>query len=1074
MTNVRTSHASCMWIRMALLFVALVLPGSLYAQSGFQQVSGTVVDELNQPLPGVNVVVAGTSVGTATDIDGHYTLMSVPSDGRLTFTSMGYKEKTISVSGQTVINCSLEEDVQKLEDVVVIGYQSITREKSTAAISSVTSEKLENIPVPSVEMALQGKVAGLNIMNISGEPGSKGIVTLRGNTNVASQDARSTPLYVIDGVVMDENDLGDVDLTGTNPIAGINPNDIESIDVLKDASASAIYGARAANGVILITTKTPKSARPQVRLNAYYGVSNRPTLRDISVGKAERNSKINLVGKYFGYETNEWAAYNQFTSYNDGISYWVTDSLNPSFNNNTDWQGLIFRGARIQNYDVSVSQRIDKMGYRISYNYYDEEGTMIGTGFNRNVVSLNLTLNPFKWMNIVSNIRFNEMRRTKSYGDLNVFTPWGMPSSFWYLTDEDIKNFSGSGAGRMDKNLNRDLTANIQLMLDFSKDFKWTTSYTYALDETKYDYFIPSYSNGGTSYANSSYASQRRWEVENFLQYLHSFNDKHNLSVLVGQGAEYAYVDATNAWGYDAASDDIKTIQGIADEDLYSSSTISERSRVSVFARASYDFKDKYLVSLNWRVDGSSRFGAKNRWGHFPSASAGWILTKEKWFPENIVTDFLKVRASYGITGNDPAGYYDTYTAMTASISNGSKTTTSYAGENAVAYDYGATVSSHKLGWEQSRQMNFGLDAHFFNKRLIATAEYYIRDSENLIYSTSLPVTTGYTSAQNNIASVRNQGYELTFSLDLLPRNSDWMLTIDMNVAHNKNEVKSLPYNNRSVEVGASWMLYTLEVGRPLYEFKAYKANGIYSTYDDIPVDPLTGKYMQMCTGWGLNEYYDGSQSLVQLQPGCTDLEDVNGDYIIDMYDKKSYGCPDPVVYGGLQAMLRWKDISASMYCAFTAGRKVWNGYLSDRLNGGNWGGEYAVGHWGSYSGPAMDFGGLSFWTEEGDHSDLPTIYPYSVGGTYYDLYNIASGLFLDNGTFFRIKNLSLSYDFPSDLISKIKLQRLRVYAYMDNVKLWKKSKTLADPENVDASGYTRGDEYPLPHKYTFGLEVTF
>ena len=1073
MTIAKTSKALRSWCRMAIVALAILLPSIAHAQEEeFVKVSGTVVDVLGQPLPGVNVIVTGTTVGTGTDIDGNYTI-NAPANGSLTFKFMGLKDKVVQIAGKTTINCTMEEDTQQIEDVVVIGYQSITREKATAAVSSVTSEKLENIPVPSVEMALQGKVAGLNIMNISGEPGSKGIVTLRGNTNIASQNARSTPLYVIDGIIMDENDLGAIDLTSTNPIAGINPNDIESIDVLKDASASAIYGARAANGVILIKTKTPKGNRPQIRINAYYGVSDRPTLRPISVGKAERDSKINLVGEYFGYEGNQWKA--PFSNYTNGISYWVLDSLNPAFNNNTDWQKLIYRSARVQNYDVSVSQRIEKMGYRLSYNMYDEQGTMIGTDFNRNVLSLNLTLAPYKWMNIVANLRYNETRRAKSNGNLNVFTPWGMPSSFCYLTEEDIFAFSGKGENRMDKNLNRDFTAGVQLMLDFTKHLKWTTQYSYSLNEAKIDYFIPSYSNAdGISTAQSGYNASRRWEVENFIQYLNSFNDKHNVSLLLGQGAEYNYRDGVSASGRDAASDDIHTITGIAKENLSASSFIEERSRLSVFARASYDFKDRYLLSLNWRMDGSSRFGKDNRWGHFPSVSVGWIPTKESWFPENVVTDFLKFRASYGVTGNDPAGLYDTYTAMTNTISNGSQNTNIYNGQNTVAYNYSGRVSSKKMGWEQSIQQNYGIDVHFLNKRVMVTADYYIRDSENMIYSVPMPPTTGYSTSQNNMVSVRNSGIEFSVSLDLLPRNSDWMWTIDFNAAKNNNKIKELPYNNRSVETGASWMLYTLTVGRPLYEFKNYTAHGIYSTYEDIPVDPLTGEYMSMCGGWGLNEYYDGSQTLIQLEPGCVAMEDINGDYIIDMYDKKANGSPDPAILGGIQTQLRWKNISFSMYCNYVAGRKIWNGFLSDRLNGGNWGSEANAGRWGHWAGPAMDFGGLNFWTKEGDRADLPTLYPWSQSGQYYDLYNIASGLFIDNGAFFRIKNISLSYDFPTALIQKIKLQRLRVYSYMDNVKLWAKAKALPDPENVDQSGYARGDEYPLPHKYTFGLELTF
>ena len=387
------------WLYMLILLLSFGLPASIFAQTDLVKVTGTVTDETNQPVPGVNVLLKGSSnIGTVTDIEGKYTL-NIPKDATLIFKFVGYKTTEVAVNGKTTVNLSIQPYGTQMEDLLVIGYHAIKREKSTAAIASVAGEKIENIPVPSVEMALQGKVAGLNVLNITGEPGAKGIVTLRGNTSIASQDSRSTPLYVVDGIVMAEGDLGQIDLTGTNPIAGINPNDIESIDVLKDASASAIYGARAANGVIIIKTKTPKAGKPQVRLNGYYGVAMKPTMRSTLVGTAERNLKMDLIYQYLGKPGME------------NVNYWITDSLNPAFNNNTDWQSNVIQKARIQNYDVNVSAYGEKTSYRLSYNFYDEEGTVIGTGFTRNTASLYLNAHPYSFLNLTGNIRFAELSR---------------------------------------------------------------------------------------------------------------------------------------------------------------------------------------------------------------------------------------------------------------------------------------------------------------------------------------------------------------------------------------------------------------------------------------------------------------------------------------------------------------------------------------------------------------------------------------------------------------------------------------------------------------------------------------
>ena len=1029
------------WLYMLILLLSFGLPASIFAQTDLVKVTGTVTDETNQPVPGVNVLLKGSSnIGTVTDIEGKYTL-NIPKDATLIFKFVGYKTTEVAVNGKTTVNLSIQPDVKQLEDVVVIGYQAIKREKSTAAIASVAGEKIENIPVPSVEMALQGKVAGLNVLNITGEPGAKGIVTLRGNTSIASQDSRSTPLYVVDGIVMDEGDLGQIDLTGTNPIAGINPNDIESIDVLKDASASAIYGARAANGVIIIKTKTPKAGKPQVRLNGYYGVAMKPTMRSTLVGTAERHLKMDLIYQYLGKPGME------------NVNYWITDSLNPAFNNNTDWQSNVIQKARIQNYDVNVSAYGEKTSYRLSYNFYDEEGTVIGTGFTRNTASLYLNAHPYSFLNLTGNIRFSEMSRKKTNGSINIFSTWSFPSSFFKLTDEDIENFKGNNLDELDKNLNRDLYANFQANIDFTPYLKWTTSYSFGYSTTRNDYFIPSYRNNGNAYATSSSGSVKRWEIENYIQYLRSFKETHNLSVLFGQGAEYSYID--NLWGEGnyIASNSIQTIQGVVSKNSNASSSIEERARLSWFARLSYDYKDKYLFSANWRMDGSSRFGKDNHWGHFPSVSAGWIITKESFFPENQVADFIKIRGSYGITGNDPAGFYDAYRALTTNVDyRGGSGITSYNGSGTIAYDFGSAVTSRELGWEESKQMNFGLDAHFLNKRIILTGDYYIRDSESMIFNYALPVTTGYTEAKNNLVSVRNSGVELQLSLDLLPHNWDWSWTIDANIAMNKNQIKKLPNGNRSIVTGAPWMEWILTVGRPLYEITGWRSNGIYATDDDVPVDPLTGNRM---TFFGTT-----------MQAGDIAVVDQNGDYNIDYNDKVSLGNPDPKYYGGINTTVRWKGISLGVFCNYVIKRTFWNGFLSDRMNGG----VYSAGGWGNVSGPALDFGGLKYYTTPGQQADLPTL----IATNHMDNRHIAHEIYTDNGSFFRVKNISMSYEFPTALVNKIKLQRLRVYGYMDNVWVFSKSKTYPDPENINTNGYANGSEYPLPHKFTLGAEITF
>ena len=872
------------WLYMLILLLSFGLPASIFAQTDLVKVTGTVTDETNQPVPGVNVLLKGSSnIGTVTDIEGKYTL-NIPKDATLIFKFVGYKTTEVAVNGKTTVNLSIQPDVKQLEDVVVIGYQAIKREKSTAAIASVAGEKIENIPVPSVEMALQGKVAGLNVLNITGEPGAKGIVTLRGNTSIASQDSRSTPLYVVDGIVMDEGDLGQIDLTGTNPIAGINPNDIESIDVLKDASASAIYGARAANGVIIIKTKTPKAGKPQVRLNGYYGVAMKPTMRSTLVGTAERHLKMDLIYQYLGKPGME------------NVNYWITDSLNPAFNNHTDWQSNVIQKARIQNYDVNVSAYGEKTSYRLSYNFYDEEGTVIGTGFTRNTASLYLNAHPYSFLNLTGNIRFSEMSRKKTNGSINIFSTWSFPSSFFKLTDEDIENFKGNNLDELDKNLNRDLYANFQANIDFTPYLKWTTSYSFGYSTTRNDYFIPSYRNNGNAYATSSSGSVKRWEIENYIQYLRSFKETHNLSVLFGQGAEYSYID--NLWGEGnyIASNSIQTIQGVVSKNSNASSSIEERARLSWFARLSYDYKDKYLFSANWRMDGSSRFGKNNRYGYFPSGSVAWRLSQEDFLKDVKWLSDMKIRASYGITGNNNIGDY----ASIGIMENANYVLGTGTG-NIVNGAAQKSFSNADLTWEKTRQTDLGFEISVLDSRLSLSLDLYYRKTTDLLMDVDIPTITGFEKAMQNIGKMRNKGLEITLSGTPF-RGKDFTWDATGNISVNRNKVLALgPTGDPIFSDGGAGTTHVTMVGQPIGAFYGYKMLGIFKTKEEL----------------------DSYPHLADTQVGDVMFEDVNGDHKIDADDRTIIGNNMPDFTWGMTHSFTFKNFDASISLQGVVGNEV-------------------------------------------------------------------------------------------------------------------------------------------------------
>jgi len=1010
------------WLYMLILLLSFGLPASIFAQTDLVKVTGTVTDETNQPVPGVNVLLKGSSnIGTVTDIEGKYTL-NIPKDATLIFKFVGYKTTEVAVNGKTTVNLSIQPDVKQLEDVVVIGYQAIKREKSTAAIASVAGEKIENIPVPSVEMALQGKVAGLNVLNITGEPGAKGIVTLRGNTSIASQDSRSTPLYVVDGIVMDEGDLGQIDLTGTNPIAGINPNDIESIDVLKDASASAIYGARAANGVIIIKTKTPKAGKPQVRLNGYYGVAMKPTMRSTLVGTAERHLKMDLIYQYLGKPGME------------NVNYWITDSLNPAFNNHTDWQSNVIQKARIQNYDVNVSAYGEKTSYRLSYNFYDEEGTVIGTGFTRNTASLYLNARPYSFLNLTGNIRFSEMSRKKTNGSINIFSTWSFPSSFFKLTDEDIENFKGNNLDELDKNLNRDLYANFQANIDFTPYLKWTTSYSFGYSTTRNDYFIPSYRNDGNAYATSSSGSVKRWEIENYIQYLRSFKETHNLSVLFGQGAEYSYID--NLWGEGnyIASNSIQTIQGVVSKNSNASSSIEERARLSWFARLSYDYKDKYLFSANWRMDGSSRFGKNNRYGYFPSGSVAWRLSQEDFLKDVKWLSDMKIRASYGITGNNNIGDY----ASIGIMENANYVLGTGTG-NIVNGAAQKSFSNADLTWEKTRQTDLGFEISVLDSRLSLSLDLYYRKTTDLLMDVDIPTITGFEKAMQNIGKMRNKGLEITLSGTPF-RGKDFTWDATGNISVNRNKVLALgPTGDPIFSDGGAGTTHVTMVGQPIGAFYGYKMLGIFKTKEEL----------------------DSYPHLADTQVGDVMFEDVNGDHKIDADDRTIIGNNMPDFTWGMTHSFTFKNFDASISLQGVVGNEVL--HLGRRFYTQGEGNQNQLkemmGRWQSESNPGNGW--------------IPRANSQPTGQN-----NAISSRWVEDGSFLRVNNLTVGYTLPEAFTKKCSIQRARVYVSTQNL-LTITSYSGYNPEtsfkedNVTAPGTDYG-MYPLYRTCTFGINVTF
>lgn len=1050
-----------------LLLVVLVSPCVAYAQ---QKIAGQVVDKANkESLPGVTIREKGSANGTTTDKEGRFVIQVTNPNPVLQFSYIGYKSREIEISGisktDTQVQVSMEADMNTMDEVVVIGYQSIDRTKITGAVASVKGKDIENTPYATFDAMLQGRVPGLTVLSTSGEPGANNIVNIRGSSSL-DLNGTSTPLYVIDGIAYDVSDKQST-YGNSSPLAAINPNDIESIDVLKDASAAAIYGARAANGVIIVKTKRPKSGVPQITISSYAGVATSPALKPIIVGADERRLKMDLI--------NQSGAFNTLIGQGQ-LSMMLTDSLNTAFNNNTDWQGLFLQDGLLTNVDASVSASEGDFAYRFSINRYSEQGVMKGYSNSRLTPRLFLQVSPSKNLQVTANVFYAMNKYKHGSGDFSryPFNTSIFPSSFWQLRDEEIKLYSGRYEDLRDDHRLNELYSNLQTVLTLAKPLTFTSSLSYNNGVDRRDYFKPAILNDGRNDAYYFENQNNRLEVENYLNFTKSIKN-HNFNAILGQGYEVNNRNNSYLLGRGIAANSIKTIRGVSGSKLEGNTVVEQRKRLSVFARFNYDYKGKYLLQANFRRDGSSRYGAEKRYANFPSVSAGWNIAEEGFFSgiKDVVSQ-LKIRGSYGVTGYDPGEYYAQFQPLYSDASyvnsrleDGTfpaqddpnlQNMTTYNGTTVFYPVYPRPAASGNISWVRSPQFNAGIDMTLFKGRISLTADYYIRDSKDLVFDIPVPLTTGYSLSSNNYVSVRNTGVEFNISTNNLSPGSKFQWSTNFNMAINKNYVTSLPNGGRSVTFGPPYLQNILTVGEPLFGFNVWNVQGVYANDADVPVDPYTGKR--------LGQYSNNTP----FSAGDPIRQDLNGDYIIDDNDRIAYGSPYPKIAGGFNNSFTFKNFSLGVLFTFIKGRNLINGYLSDKLNGSSRT-QYNV--WGPQSGPASDFGGLNFWRQSGDVADYPALISKSDPNNFVDRFYAGQSLFVEDASFLRLKNIRLGYTLPKQLTARLKVSSIRVYGILDNVHVWSNA-TVPDPEAVEVSGYSSGNDYPNPKKFTFGLELTF
>ena len=1025
-----------------------------------RSISGKVTSSTdNQGLPGVNVVEKGTNNGTITNIDGEYTI-EVSEGATLVYSSVGYNTREVEVGNRTFIDLTMTEDVKQLEELVVVGYGSQERKDITGAVSSVKADQIEKLSIQSLDQALQGQAAGVLVTQNSGEPGGNISVRIRGVGSFGNNE----PLYVIDGFPV-FNDNGRVGSAGFsdnqfNSLAMLNPKDIESIEILKDASAAAIYGSRAANGVVLITTKRGRAGEAKVSFSS-----------DIGLQEAWRVPEF-LNAPEFAELANE--AYTSAINPDTGepfpvYSKWAEWAANPdSLGPGTNWMDQIFRTGLMQDYNLSVQGGSEKLKAAFTLNYFDQEGILIESGFQRYSLRGNLDYSASDKLTIGT-------RSTVSYSDQQVFRSSNFANGLFNIAQMMIPTIEPDGfiegpslyistglrnvlyrARELENNLNTIRALNTAFAeYEIIPGLKYKINVGADLILSNSERWDPKFERGLVNNVNANSWSRRTqdisWLIENTLTYDKTFAEKHNLSLLVGQTAQRSEFSAISASGEDFPNNDLRAIS-VSNSELRGANGGGTRWALSSYiGRANYNFDDKYLLSASIRVDGSSRFGSENRWGTFPSFSAGWRLSEEPFFNVGWVDD-IKFRGSWGQLGSDRIGNFNYLTTFSAN--------TEYTlGGEAQAPVTGvslARLGNPRLRWETSTQTDIGVDVALFDGRVTLVADYYIKETTDLLVNVPIPGSSGIPSNPTvNAGSVRNSGLEVALGY----RNDigDFSYDVNLNFATINNEVTSIgagqPINGGAGGASDRFEPTRTEVGQPIGYYYGFAIDGIYQTDSDVAdVDDFRNPV-----------------------PGDFIFRDINGrdengnivnepDGRVDFDDRTFLGSPVPDFNYGLNINLKYKNFDLNIF-----GQGVQGNEIFSVIKQQTWQISYFNGNGVTNSVREM----MNRWTGPGTSNSIPRVAYQEVNN-----YPFSSQFYVEDGSFMRLRNLQLGYTLPNSLTSVIGVTGVRVYVGAQNLFTITDYSGF-DPEIGDrnqsplSSGIDYGN-YPLPRTYRVGASINF
>lgn len=990
-------------LRMMVCLIGMLLPMCMFAQQ--ITVQGVVKDQTGETVIGASVMEKGTTNGTITGIDGDFSLNMSP-NGTLVVSFVGYKTQEVQVKGQKQLQVVLSEDAEMLDEVVVIGYGTMKKSDLTGAVSSIGNKDIKDSPVSNLGQAIQGKISGVQIVD-AGKPGDNVSIKIRGLGSINNCD----PLVVIDGV---PTDLG---------LSSLNMADVERLDVLKDASATAIYGSRGANGVVMITTKRGTEGKGKLAVSANYSFQNATNVPSL-LNAAQYAELSNDMMVNSGRNPNpEWA--------------------NPSeLGAGTDWMDELLRTGVMQNYTVSYSGGNEKSHYYVSGGFLDQSGIVKSVNYRRFTFQSNSDAQVLKWLKFSNNITFSaDTKKSGSYniGDALKALPiypvknedgsWSGPdgNSEWYGS---TRNPIGPTELNKSQTDGYNFLANLTAELTFTKWLKFKSTFGYDAKFWFIDNFTPKYNWKPTPTEETSrYKSDNKsftYLWDNYFLFDHTFAEKHRVGLMAGMSAQWNTNDYLNAQKNVFMFDNVHEMDN--GEEMYAiGGNETEWALLSYMARVNYSYEDRYLLTATIRRDGSSRFGKKHRWGTFPSVSVAWRASQEKWFPKNDYINDLKVRAGYGVTGSQASvGNYSYLASYNTSvypfgISSGNQTAL-----------VSSTLANPYIHWEEVAQTNIGFDASLFNSRVMFSFDAYLKETRDMLVKASIPITSGFedtTTTYTNAGKVRNQGIDMSLHTINLTGELGW--ETNLTATYNKNKIKDLnsdvPYYINQINNSYVTMLAK---DYPINVFYGYVTDGIFQNQSEVNTHAVQPG----------------------AEPGDIRFRDLNNDGVINDSDRTVIGNPNPSWLFSMNNSLSYKGFELSVFLQGIAGNKIYNANNIDN-----------TGMAAAYN-QTTDV--LKRWQGEGTSNSMPR----AVFGDPNQNTRV-SDRFVENGSYLRLKNITLSYTFPKQWLQKAQIENARLSLSCENVATITGYSGF-DPE-VGINGIDQ-NRYPISRTFSLGLNFNF